>query len=316
MTAIQTQLNSLQSLQNYGQSVWLDYIRRSLITSGELQRMVDDGEIWGVTSNPSIFQKAIAGSSDYDEALKSFEQQYDSPLERLRQRDVMSLYEAFAIKDIQATADCLAPIYQKTHKRDGYVSLEVSPYLSHDTEVTPGRDKVGDTPKEGYLHCGTSGAGHFVKMVHNGIEYGIMAAYAEGLNILHQANVDKRLHEFDAENAPMRDPENYQYDFNLPDITEVWRRGSVIASWLLDLTAIALLEQPDLSKYAGRESDSGEGRWTLITAIDEGVPAPVLNVAVSQRLTSRGAEDFANKLLSAMRVQFGGHEGQHAEIKS
>ena len=181
---------------------------------------------------------------------------------------------------------------------------------------TPGRDKVGGTPEEGYLHCGTSGAGHFVKMVHNGIEYGMMAAYAEGLNILHQANVGKHLRDFDAENAPMRDPEHYQYDFNLPDVTEVWRRGSVIASWLLDLTAIALLEQPDLSKYAGRVSDSGEGRWTLIAAIDEGVPAPVLNAAVSQRFTSRGAEDFANKLLSAMRMQFGGHEEQHSEIKS
>jgi 6-phosphogluconate dehydrogenase len=181
---------------------------------------------------------------------------------------------------------------------------------------TPGRDKAGSTPEEGYLHCGTSGAGHFVKMVHNGIEYGIMAAYAEGLNILHQANVGKRMQEFDAENAPMRDPENYQYDFNLPDVTEVWRRGSVISSWLLDLTATAILEQPDLAKYAGRVSDSGEGRWTLIAAIDEGVPAPVLNAAINQRFASRGAEDFANKLLSAMRMQFGGHEEQHAEIKS
>jgi 6-phosphogluconate dehydrogenase len=180
---------------------------------------------------------------------------------------------------------------------------------------TPGRDKVGGTSEEGYLHCGTSGAGHFVKMVHNGIEYGMMAAYAEGLNILHQANVGKRTHEFDAETAPMRDPENYQYDFNLADVTEVWRRGSVISSWLLDLTAIALLEQPDLAKYTGRVSDSGEGRWTLIAAIEEGVPAPVLNAAVSQRFASRGAEDFANKLLSAMRMQFGGHAEQHAEIK-
>ena len=183
-------------------------------------------------------------------------------------------------------------------------------------ERTPGGDRVGGTSEEGYLHCGTSGAGHFVKMVHNGIEYGIMTAYAEGLNILHQANVGKRLHEFDAENAPMRNPENYQYDFNLPDITEVWRRGSVIASWLLDLTAIALLEQPDLAKYTGRVSDSGEGRWTLIAAVDEGVPAPVLNAAINQRFSSRGAEDFANKLLSAMRMQFGGHAEQHSEVKS
>jgi 6-phosphogluconate dehydrogenase len=183
-------------------------------------------------------------------------------------------------------------------------------------DCTPGRDQVGGTSEEGYLHCGTSGAGHFVKMVHNGIEYGMMAAYAEGLNILHQANIGKRSREFDAETAPMRDPEHYQYDFNLPDITEVWRRGSVISSWLLDLTAIALLEQPDLAKYTGRVSDSGEGRWTLIAAIDEGVPAPVLNAAVNQRFASRGAEDFANKLLSAMRMQFGGHEEQHAEIRS
>jgi 6-phosphogluconate dehydrogenase len=153
-------------------------------------------------------------------------------------------------------------------------------------------------------------------MVHNGIEYGIIAAYAEGLNILHQANIGKRSREFDAETAPMRDPEHYQYDFNLPDITEVWRRGSVISSWLLDLTAIALLEQPDLAKYTGRVSDSGEGRWTLIAAIDEGVPAPVLNAALDRRFSSRGAEDFANKLLSAMRMQFGGHEEQQAEIKS
>ena len=143
-----------------------------------------------------------------------------------------------------------------------------------------------------------------------------MAAYAEGLNILHNANVGKRLQEFDAENAPMRYPENYQYDFNLPDITEVWRRGSVIASWLLDLTAISLLDQPDLSKFSGRVSDSGEGRWTLIAGIDEGVPTPILNAALGQRFASRGEQDFANKLLSAMRMQFGGHEEQHSEIKS
>jgi 6-phosphogluconate dehydrogenase len=181
---------------------------------------------------------------------------------------------------------------------------------------TPGREQVGGTPEQGYLHCGTSGAGHFVKMVHNGIEYGMMAAYAEGLNILHNANVGKRLHEFNAENAPMRDPEHYQYDFNLPDISEVWRRGSVIASWLLDLTAISLLEQPDLAKFSGRVSDSGEGRWTMIAAIEEGVPAPILNAALDQRLASRGEQDFANKLLSAMRLQFGGHEEQHSEVKS
>jgi 6-phosphogluconate dehydrogenase len=172
---------------------------------------------------------------------------------------------------------------------------------------TPGREKVNSTAEEGYLHCGPNGAGHFVKMVHNGIEYGLMAAYAEGLNILHQANIGKQTRSADAETAPLRNPEHYQYDFNLPDIAEVWRRGSVISSWLLDLTAIALLEQPDLAGYAGRVSDSGEGRWTIAAAIDEGVPAPVLSAALYQRFSSQGAEEFADKLLSAMRFQFGGH---------
>ena len=172
---------------------------------------------------------------------------------------------------------------------------------------TPGRDKVGGTAEEGYLHCGPPGAGHFVKMVHNGIEYGIMAAYAEGLNILHKANVGATHREVDAETTPLRNPEFYQYDFNLTDVTEVWRRGSVVASWLLDLTAASLLEQPTLAKFSGRVSDSGEGRWTLQAAIDESVPAPVLNAALFQRFSSRGEADFADKVLSALRYQFGGH---------
>ncbi len=172
---------------------------------------------------------------------------------------------------------------------------------------TPGREKAGGTAEEGYLHCGPNGAGHFVKMVHNGIEYGLMAAYAEGLNILKHANVGKRGRTIDAETTPLRDPAHYQYDFNLADVTEVWRRGSVIASWLLDLSAIALLKQPDLAKFSGRVSDSGEGRWTITAAIDEGAPAPVLSAALYQRFTSRGEDDFATKVLSAMRFEFGGH---------
>ncbi|HME08933.1 MAG TPA: decarboxylating 6-phosphogluconate dehydrogenase [Bryobacteraceae bacterium] len=174
---------------------------------------------------------------------------------------------------------------------------------------TPGRDKApSGTAEEGYLHCGQSGAGHFVKMVHNGIEYGIMAAYAEGLNILHHANVGKKkAGEADAETTPLRVPEHYQYDFNLTDISEVWRRGSVVASWLLDLTAISLFQEPDLKKFGGHVSDSGEGRWTLLAAIDEGTPCPVLSASVYQRLSSRGEDEFACKLLSAMRFQFGGH---------
>jgi 6-phosphogluconate dehydrogenase len=172
---------------------------------------------------------------------------------------------------------------------------------------TPGREKAGGTAEDGYLYCGPSGAGHFVKMVHNGIEYGLMAAFAEGLNILKHANVGKREHAVDAETTPLREPGHYQYDFNLADITEVWRRGSVIASWLLDLTALALFEQPDLAKFSGRVSDSGEGRWTITAAIDESTPAPVLTAALYERFSSRGEADFANKLLSAMRYQFGGH---------
>ena len=172
---------------------------------------------------------------------------------------------------------------------------------------TPGREKGGGTSEQGYLHCGPNGAGHFVKMIHNGIEYGVMAAYAEGLGILKAANVGKKTGAIDAETTPLRDPEHYQYDFNLPEIAEVWRRGSVIASWLLDLTAASLIQDPALSKFAGRVSDSGEGRWTIKAAIDEGVPAYVLSSALYERFSSRGEADFADKLLSAMRYQFGGH---------
>lgn len=172
---------------------------------------------------------------------------------------------------------------------------------------TPGREKLDGTAESGYLYCGPSGAGHFVKMVHNGIEYGVMAAYAEGLGILRDANVGKQKTTIDAETTPLRDPEHYQYDFNLRDVAEVWRRGSVIASWLLDLTAGALVEDPALSKFAGRVSDSGEGRWTIKAAIDEAVPVPVLSAALYQRFTSRGEADYQDKLLSAMRYQFGGH---------
>ncbi|HET6862524.1 MAG TPA: decarboxylating 6-phosphogluconate dehydrogenase [Pyrinomonadaceae bacterium] len=181
--------------------------------------------------------------------------------------------------------------------------------------LAPGRDVVSSTPgrsgnstaEQGYLHCGPSGAGHFVKMIHNGIEYGLMAAYAEGLNVLHHANIGKLDHAKDAETTPLRNPDHYQYDFNLADITELWRRGSVVASWLLDLTAGALAEQPQLEKFSGRVSDSGEGRWTIQAAIEEGVPAPVLSAALYQRFSSRGEGDFGNKVLSALRFQFGGH---------
>jgi 6-phosphogluconate dehydrogenase len=172
---------------------------------------------------------------------------------------------------------------------------------------TPGREKAGGTAEEGYLHCGPSGAGHFVKMVHNGIEYGLMAAYAEGLNILKHANAGKTHRETDAETTPLRNPEHYQYDFNLADITEVWRRGSVVASWLLDLTANSLFEQPALERFSGRVSDSGEGRWTILAAIESTTPSPVLTAALYQRFSSRGEDDFAAKILSAMRFQFGGH---------
>jgi 6-phosphogluconate dehydrogenase len=172
---------------------------------------------------------------------------------------------------------------------------------------TPGREKVEGTAEHGYLHCGPSGAGHFVKMVHNGIEYGVMAAYAEGLNILRSANIGKKSQEVDAETTPLRDPECYQYDLNIADVAEVWRRGSVIGSWLLDLLAEALTKDPQLSGFEGRVSDSGEGRWTIMAAIDEGIPAHVLSSALYERFSSRGEADFADKCLSAMRYEFGGH---------
>jgi 6-phosphogluconate dehydrogenase len=175
------------------------------------------------------------------------------------------------------------------------------------TPRTKGRERVGGTAERGYLHCGPAGAGHFVKMVHNGIEYGLMAAYAEGLNVLRHANAGRADREVDAETAPLADPERYRYDFDLPAIAEVWRRGSVVASWLLDLTAAALLENPSLDRYEGRVSDSGEGRWTIHAAIDEGVPAPVLTTALYSRFSSRGESDFADRVLSAMRHAFGGH---------
>ncbi|MBW4442018.1 MAG: decarboxylating 6-phosphogluconate dehydrogenase [Plectolyngbya sp. WJT66-NPBG17] len=204
----------------------------------------------------------------------------------------------------EATVRHLDPILQTLAPGQGDISR------------TPGRDQVSSTAEQGYLHCGSNGAGHFVKMVHNGIEYGIMAAYAEGLNILHHANVGKQQRAASAESTPLRNPENYQYDFNLPDVAEVWRRGSVIASWLLDLTATALLQDPQLATFEGRVSDSGEGRWTITAAIDEGTPAPVLSAALYQRFSSRDEDEFASRLLSAMRYQFGGHIEEHAEIPS
>jgi 6-phosphogluconate dehydrogenase len=176
-----------------------------------------------------------------------------------------------------------------------------------DIPRTPGRDKFNGTAEQGYLHCGPNGAGHFVKMVHNGIEYGIMAAYAEGLGVLKAANAGKKKGDTDAETTPLRDPEQYQYELNLTDITEVWRRGSVVASWLLDLTANALAADPELARFAGRVSDSGEGRWTIKAAVDEGVPVPVLTTALYERFTSRGEANYQDKLLSAMRFGFGGH---------
>jgi 6-phosphogluconate dehydrogenase len=182
-----------------------------------------------------------------------------------------------------------------------------------DVSHTPGREKMTGTAELGYLHCGQTGGGHFVKMVHNGIEYGMMAAYAEGLGVLKGANIGEHASEIDAETTPLRDPEHYQYDFNLPDVAEVWRRGSVIASWLLDLAAAALVEDPQLAKFGGRVSDSGEGRWTVKAAIDEGVPTPVLTTALYERFSSRGEADFSNKLLSALRYEFGGHLEKSAD---
>ena len=182
-----------------------------------------------------------------------------------------------------------------------------------DIPRTPGRESKSGTAEQGYLHCGANGAGHFVKMVHNGIEYGLMAAYAEGLGILRDANVGKHSHEIDAETTPLRDPEHYQYDFNLADITEVWRRGSVVASWLLDLTAASLVDDQDLTQFSGRVSDSGEGRWTIKAAIDEDVPVPVLSAALYQRWSSRGESVYSDKVISAMRFQFGGHHEKPAK---
>ena len=184
-----------------------------------------------------------------------------------------------------------------------------------DIPRTPGRERITGTAEEGYLHCGPSGAGHFVKMIHNGIEYGLMAAYAEGLNILKHANAGSATREVDAETTPLRNPEHYQYDFPLADVAEVWRRGSVVASWLLDLTATSLLEQPSLEKFSGRVSDSGEGRWTILAAIESTAPAPVLTASLFERFVSRGEDDFAEKLLSAMRFQFGGHLEKAAAAK-
>jgi len=189
----------------------------------------------------------------------------------------------------------------------------LAPGRGDEVPRTPGREKLVGTAEEGYLHCGPNGAGHFVKMVHNGIEYGLMAAYAEGLNILKHANVGKKGREVDAETTPLRNPEHYQYELNLADIAEVWRRGSVVASWLLDLTAISLLESPELESFSGRVSDSGEGRWTILAAIDEGVPAEVLTTSLYERFSSRGEADFQNKVLSAMRFQFGGHHEKPAK---
>jgi 6-phosphogluconate dehydrogenase len=206
----------------------------------------------------------------------------------------------------KATVEHLDPIFKALAPGKG------------DIPPTPGRDKAKNkgTAEDGYLHCGPSGAGHFVKMVHNGIEYGIMAAFAEGFNVLKHANAGSSARLTDAETAPMRDPEHYMYDLPLADVAEVWRRGSVVASWLLDLTASALFESPELANFSGHVSDSGEGRWTVLAAVDESVPAPVLSAALYSRFSSRGEEDFANRLLSAMRFQFGGHVERAAEGKA
>jgi 6-phosphogluconate dehydrogenase len=201
----------------------------------------------------------------------------------------------------KATVEHLDPIFKT-----------IAPGIGN-IDPTPGRKRGVGTAEAGYLHCGPNGAGHFVKMVHNGIEYGMMAAYAEGLGVLKAANIGKHTDEIDAETTPLRDPEHYQYDLDLPEISEVWRRGSVIASWLLDLTSAALIEDPELSKFGGRVSDSGEGRWTIKAGIDEGVPTPVLTAALYERFSSRGDADFSNKLLSALRYEFGGHLEKPAE---
>ena len=205
----------------------------------------------------------------------------------------------------------------ETVKRLDPIFAALAPGLGTEPR-TPGREKIGGTAERGYLHCGPAGAGHFVKMVHNGIEYGLMAAYAEGLNILRHANVGARDHTVDAETSPLRNPEHYRYDFDIRDVAEVWRRGSVVASWLLDLTASALTKSPDLGGFSGRVSDSGEGRWTVQAAIDESVPAPVLSTALYERFSSRGEGEFAARVLSAMRFEFGGHHEKpaHGDRKS
>ena len=199
----------------------------------------------------------------------------------------------------------------ETVKRLDPIFAALAPGLG-EAPRTPGREKIGGTAEQGYLHCGPAGAGHFVKMVHNGIEYGLMAAYAEGLNILRHANVGARDHTVDAETSPLRNPEHYRYDFDIRDVAEVWRRGSVVASWLLDLTASALTRSPDLGGFSGRVSDSGEGRWTVQAAIDESVPVPVLSTALYERFSSRGEGEFAGRVLSAMRFEFGGHHEKPA----
>jgi 6-phosphogluconate dehydrogenase len=198
-------------------------------------------------------------------------------------------------------------------KRLDPLFVTLAPGRGDEVPRTPGREKLGGTAEQGYLHCGPNGGGHFVKMVHNGIEYGLMAAYAEGLAILRGADVGKRDHEVDAETTPLREPEHYRYDFDLRDVTEVWRRGSVVASWLLDLTAKALVKDTELEEFTGHVSDSGEGRWTIKAAIDEAVPVPVLSTALYQRFSSRGESDYQDKLLSAMRMQFGGHAEKAAK---
>jgi 6-phosphogluconate dehydrogenase len=196
------------------------------------------------------------------------------------------------------------------------IFASLAPGRGNEIPRTPGRENLDGTAEQGYLHCGPNGAGHFVKMVHNGIEYGMMAAYAEGLGVLRGANIGKQEHAADAETTPLHEPEHYQYDLNLRDVAEVWRRGSVIASWLLDLTAAALVQDPELKEFGGHVSDSGEGRWTIKAAIDEAVPVPVLSTALYQRFSSRGEADYQDKLLSAMRFGFGGHLEKTREMRS
>ena len=281
-------------------------------------RSIAELSVTGLTSNPTIFDHAIKNSTAYDAAIR----------EKLKQGKAgEALFFDLAIEDLTQAADLFRPIYDNTSggvwglKRsyclmiggEKSVVRHLDPIFatlapgSGDIPCTTGRKKLGGTSKQGYLHCGPNGAGHFVKMVHNGIKYGLMAAYAEGLSVLHDANIGKQPHDPDAETTPLRDPEHYQYDLNWGEITEVWRRGSVIASWLLDLTVDALAKDANFLQFAGRVSDSGEGRWTIKAAIDEGVPVPVLTTALYARFASRGEAEFQGKLLSAMRYGFGGH---------